>query len=521
MWIEPNGVVKILHDVPLDNDYNNTLYFANKNDQVNYFNSLVKFTYNKITYQRIKRNYMRVEINAEQLYDCNYLMFQNTSFGNRWFYAFIIKVEYIANTVSEIEYEIDEMQTWFPDCQVKECFIEREHSLTDNIGDNLIDEGLELGDYVMHRFSPAHASLDYGTKILDEQVIVVATTFNSDYTDYDGGMINRIFSGLKYHWFHLTPSGISSLQSFIDGAIQSNKKDGIIDIFQVPEYFILSLSEGGGDYTFTPYKFPFGETKPLANIDGYYPRNNKLFTYPYNFLYVTDGHGNSAEYHYEYFTGDSYEFEYSLTMSCDPSMQIAPKNYKGINGVNYNERMVYKGFPHCSWDSDMWKAWVSQNGGTLMAVGMPVAGSMIAIGAGVSMGNNIAIAGGVLGIMNTLKEVKKHSTMPPQASGNYNGDVIYSNKINDFWYGAMHIRSEYAKIIDEFFTMFGYATKRTKVPNINTRPHWNYVKTIDANIIGSIPADSLEIIKKNFNKGITFWKHGSEVGDYSLDNRPA
>ena len=31
MWIEPNGVVKILKDVPLADDYNNTIYFAKRN----------------------------------------------------------------------------------------------------------------------------------------------------------------------------------------------------------------------------------------------------------------------------------------------------------------------------------------------------------------------------------------------------------------------------------------------------------------------------------------------------------
>ena len=132
MWIEPNGQVKIIQNVDLDNKYDNTIYFANRTAQYNYFNSKAKYTYPKITYQRVKRNYIKVEINAENLYDCNYLMFQNTSFGNRWFYAFITKVEYLSNMVSEIEYEIDVMQTWFMDCTMGQSFVEREHSVTEH-----------------------------------------------------------------------------------------------------------------------------------------------------------------------------------------------------------------------------------------------------------------------------------------------------------------------------------------------------------------------------------------------------
>lgn len=56
---------------------------------------------------------MRVEKKAEDLYDCNYLAFQNTSFGSKWFYAFITSVEYVNNITSEITFEIDVLQTYF------------------------------------------------------------------------------------------------------------------------------------------------------------------------------------------------------------------------------------------------------------------------------------------------------------------------------------------------------------------------------------------------------------------------
>ena len=534
MWIEPNGVVKILQNIDLDNMYDNTIYFTNRTAQFNYFNSKAKYTYNKISYQRVKRNYMRVEINAENLYDCNYLMFQNTNFGNRWFYAFITKVEYLSNMVSEIEYELDEMQTWFlngnveqntSDCTMSMCFVEREHSVTDVIGENLIEENLELGEYIMNVFTPSYATLDISNKLLENQSLIVATTFDTNLDDYGGGMVNRIYSGLYYNVFPLTEQGIIDAQTFIDNAISNNKKEGIIDIFQVPEAMTLSIGGSIQDTEFNPYTYDWQIDKPLANIDGYYPKNNKLFTYPYTFLYVTDCHDNHAIYPFEYFNGSKWGFRYSFSISCDPSMQIAPLNYKGLSGANYNEKMVYKGFPHCSWDSDVWKAWLSQNGGTIgmgqiTSIFAPLVTSMGALGASVVTANPLAGLGGAVGVLNTIKQVKTHETMPPQSKGNYNGDIIYANKINDFWYGNMHIRSEFAKIIDEYFTMFGYATKRLKVPNISSRPQWNYVKTIDANIFGNIPADSLRKIKDIFNRGITFWKNGDNIGNYSLVNSP-
>jgi hypothetical protein len=80
------------------------------------------------------------------------------------------------------------------------------------------------------------------------------------------------------------------------------------------------------------------------------------------------------------------------------------------------------------------------------------------------------------------------------------------------------IKSRYAKQIDDFFTMFGYKVNELKVPNITGRPYWNFVQTIDCNIDGSIPADDLDVIKNMFNKGVTFWHNGANMGNYSLDN---
>lgn len=83
----------------------------------------------------------------------------------------------------------------------------------------------------------------------------------------------------------------------------------------------------------------------------------------------------------------------------------------------------------------------------------------------------------------------------------------------------MAIRPEIAKSIDDYFDMYGYATNKLKVPNMEGRESWNYVKTKDVIISGSLPVDSMDAVKKMFNSGIRFW-HGDFVGDYSRSNKP-
>lgn len=82
----------------------------------------------------------------------------------------------------------------------------------------------------------------------------------------------------------------------------------------------------------------------------------------------------------------------------------------------------------------------------------------------------------------------------------------------------MSIKKEYAEIIDNYFTMYGYKVNTLKIPNLKNRPNWNYVKTIDVNIIGDIPQNHLQTIKNMFNNGVTLWHNPSTFLDYSQNN---
>ena len=112
----------------------------------------------------------------------------------------------------------------------------------------------------------------------------------------------------------------------------------------------------------------------------------------------------------------------------------------------------------------------------------------------------------------------EHYLMPNQAHNTNTETTMASIDRIDFGFYNRYIRPEYVTIIDDFFSMFGYATKRVKVPNRNVRPHWCYTKTIGCHINGSIPQDDVKRICAIYDNGITFWKNGEEVGNYNLDN---
>ena len=151
----PDTVVKILRGIELDRDLENTYRFASLSAQQNFFSApeRVKFSLENLQYLRTGENSIKVELKTAALYDCNYLMFQNTGYRDasgrtRWFYAFIDRVDYVNEATSEIIYTIDPMQTWLFDFKFADCMVEREHVRDDRIGKNVISEPVECGDYM-------------------------------------------------------------------------------------------------------------------------------------------------------------------------------------------------------------------------------------------------------------------------------------------------------------------------------------------------------------------------------------
>lgn len=143
--------IRLLTGVPFNNDYKNTRWFDTKDQQTSYFLAKpTKYTANDHTFQRIEgRTYVRVNMSIDELWGVNYLMFQNTDYNSKWFYAFVTKLEYVQKNTTHVHFQIDVFQTWKFDMDFKPSFVSREHTpLWDPNGNpvvNTIDEGLDYG----------------------------------------------------------------------------------------------------------------------------------------------------------------------------------------------------------------------------------------------------------------------------------------------------------------------------------------------------------------------------------------
>lgn len=551
MYIAPNTNIRLLQNCPIESGYNHTLWFDSLNSQTTYFIGLTKYNLSDYSYQRHTDASIKVGIRAENLYNCNYLMFQNETFGSKWFYAFIRDVEYISNDVSLVTYELDYIQSYLFDFSMGQCFVEREHSTTDNVGDNILPEPVMLGEYFFKGYDVLSPQLG--------QISTIIAYVDIENNTSNGKRYDNVFSGVAYKAFN--SDDVSGINDFLSEYVQS--PDSIVLMFTCPfiALHVDSIPKGGIDVPQS--SGGWAQTVVLDSIvpgtddlDGYVPKNNKLYTYPYNYLHLDNANGSVLSLRYEFFNGSP---RIALnTNICPPVKVVArPLNYKGLgSGITENiylhtETLALENYPMCSWNMDSYKVWLAQNTVPMMVKGatgvITTANSMLGsiLGAGASVGSaflggskNMAgnmlsagssVAGGAINAANSMinlvaamyTDSYTASIQADQVRGSVNnGNNNVSGKFQNIYCGRCTITAEYAKVIDNFFSAFGYATKTIKVPNRNSRPQWNYVKTAGCIINGSIPADAERAICDIHDRGITYWKNPANYGNYSLDNSP-
>lgn len=518
--LSPLTKLYVLKDIPLDNSYTDTLTFGSLSEQVGWFQSKTKYHWENMTTIRLN-NVIRIPVVADNVYDCNYVLWQNANFGNKWFFGFITNIEWININSCHITVELDVMQTWYFDYKLNPCWIERQHVNDDTIGSNLIDDNLELGEYVVKdvikntMWEPAEIDSEGN---ITNWYIVLALASNEEGGYFPGGIMNGTYSGL-----HLYPQiSESQTNEVLNNLNTLGKIDSVVTIYMCPTIFFTS----GGN----PIKNPIGVevhvSRETSNIDGYIPKNKKLFTYPYCFVNVSNLQGNMAQYRYEYFRNGTISFQLWGTGLPDSEIVCAPRLYKGQT-VNYDEMITLNNFPTCSFVTDYYKAWLAQNKSSqsTQLLGTALSSSMGLVSGVVNAGKKfipqLAVADfalqGIGAVTNIMSQKKTAQVHAPQIHGNQTGSTMFATGNFDFLFERTNITYNFAKRIDDYWSMYGYPIHDVTTPNRTGRQNWNYVKTIGCDATGSIPFNDIDKIKSIFDNGVTFW-HSKDVGNYNLPN---
>lgn len=554
--IGPSTTVRVCQSIPLDNTYTDTILFTSKSAQESYFASKTKKVYSGLTYQRLASNSSTwaifLEDVADYFYDCNYLCFQNGGFGNKWLYAFISDILYINENCTAITFEIDVMQTWLFDFEIKKSFIERMHVSDDTITRNLVEEDLNfMQRYEYYKIEPSglfggtssDLSKDYSS------VVLIATSEDCDQDDEVrvGEMIQNTYQGLKYIAFPIyqNPSAcLEALNKWLKKMNESGKAGAINSISMVPATGLSMVPEDGWKYKAEVIDGVIREKSYEINYtnldDDYVPKNNKLFCWPYHFFTITTMDGQSYDFKYEDIIESDpipgnaeMKFSFKFAFGPNPTYFMFPQYYmKHENNIDYGVKLT--GFPQCNWNFGVWENYYAQQD-TNITLGMIASalGSANQAASGVmnssggskgslaaSAGMSIAQAGlgAVQAGLSTFGGLSVVKSQPDQSRGASNvGGVNYNIETMDFWIIHKRLHWGYVVKIDDYFTKFGYRVNSTGVPNLHTRKYWNYLKLDQPSVIGNMPVGDMRMIKQILSNGITFW-HTTDVGNYDLNN---
>lgn len=575
MYIAPNSTIELYKGLKLDNNYSNTMWFANVSDQNTFFNANKSYTLNNYSYQRKDIGVIRVEKAIEDAFDINYMRFVNSSFENRWFYAFVTKVEYINNITCNLYYTIDVIQTYMFDWTLNQCLIERQHSTTDVAGDNLIAEGLELGDYInsavggLYKPSPNLDGYSYLVCVgLTEDELETITESGSDTEPDEYGYFQLVayqfamLAYLKYDQGSLS-SNVINLMDYLSA---NNKIDSIASITFIPKDFSIQQA--------TDSEF-INVAKPTA-IHGYIPVNQKLLTYPYCYMDIFNDQNEHMELRYELSNSPfGMRFRLYQIISPTPEAVVIPQDYNAQSD-SPEVTLTMGGFPQIPYFNDSYKAWQALNYDQMVVArqisaqemafakqGIGISQKELVLDTAVGAGNAVVgafktamnpLGGGIAGAIgqaalggvaaagkyeygsqkNDLASSKaeyenyavklRQSADESRARNLPNSPHVGSSSSavstlqKGFWYNLKSIRQQYAIRIDKYFTMFGYAQNIVGIPNIHVRRYFTYVKTTGSCVSGSIPQDDREVIDTIFDRGIRFWTDYSNFENYNVSN---
>lgn len=568
MNVIPKSEVRLLSAVPLNNSYEHTMDFSSKEEQTNYFLAKTQHTFSDLTYVK-EHNALMVPVASDGLYVCNYIMFQNPEFASKWFYGFITKKEYVNPNTTRIHFEIDPFQTWQFELRFRSSFIEREHCKRWNSDGspviNTIDEGLNYG--TEYEVVDNMQYIPYNTIFF--LVIVATQTMHGGTAEV--GKITPTLNGspqpLTYyvHPFKMngtTPTvnmdgtaiDLSPLTDVLKSLYKNKTAVNNIASLYITEYTGIPIARNGEVLTVSMSNFDHATIQDdsdsfntlyvknapayakleqaLGNKYGGYHEvtESKLMMYPYMMTVLTDMKGNHQEIKNEYIQGNTLTISTTGSMGVSNKVAYNVKNYlmKESDILSAGEITLRNGIINNNPNdvpiiTDMLSAYLQGNRNAIENQKHTILYNQASGMVGSAFNRDVkgmvdSGASGFLQMEGLMAKQKDLSTIPPQITrlgGNTAFD--YGNDVKGLYIVRLQITAEYRKMLTNFFKMFGYKVNDVKVPNLRSRQHFNFIKTVGANVTGNIPAEDLAVIKQMFDNGVTIW-HGDYIGNYNLAN---
>lgn len=542
--------LKLYKNFPI-NDYANQVYYANQNTRDAEFDKYEDRTLRNLASCDKTKRQIRLNISYYVGNQYNYgCIIEN----NKRYYIFIDAVEWKSNLNTVIlHYSYDYWQTYCYQITLKDSYVEREHVADDTFGKHIIDEGLPIDEYKVQSSEVLNGDNDgmYFCISVSDTNGVISTSHNSQES------IPSTCRPSKYEQsVQITFSDdLNVISRYLDMLVLKNKIDGISGLYSIPRVAIPSkIQKQGYDWDTgeddvkyigfnndLPTMIQWDLSKP-STIDGYTPINKKCFTYPYCFANITNNNGsslygqfelsnnkNSVNFRYYFpciegnvsfgyladYDGVSKNFDKSIQGQTNIELPFVTNTFSAYMSANQNSIANQYSTIDRNETASIVKAGVN---GAVGIVGSLATGNVAgAISSGIGTASNIADAklssyNQRQAINSSLKDVESKANV---SHGAYTGvGNIICGQIG-FKGQLITVTAENIKLIDDYFSMFGYKVNTIKVPQFTSRPYWNYIKTSGVNMIGNVPQDALNVLKQMFDNGVTMWHKLSYMYKYN------
>lgn len=593
--------VRLLSGVPFDNTYAHTRWFGSESEQAAYFTGFTPVKQGaNYSYQRAE-GVFRVDAPKDSLLGVNYMMFKNSEYINKWFYAFVTHLEY-KNDTTFVHFQIDVLQTWMFNFSFRQSYIVRQHSqryLSGKPVVNTIDEQLMYGsDYDLAFSSNFHPmnSVNFMVLITSERAVL-----EEDKTDKSGTIVGSP-SSFNYYIVPVDNSGnvydikvgstpldranlgsfeqyisfISDREPFLNRVIAAYMTsycgiNFVIDktnknvSYENTDNINLSRTSFLSDMDGTEKRFTFYgvnkvtsfDTKEITITDNVYTdfMNNsnvfesKCLMYPYCLLEMTDMKGNVLTLKPEYLKDGALKVRVFGSLGVSNKVSVVPVGYNasvsGAEKALSDFALIDSDPTDIGIKSDYAAAMIQGERNSLKAQNQNIIATaqnntenslLSGVGAvfsGVASGNPMVAMTNAMGSAQQYKngvtekenalnmlsaKIKDIYNVPDTVKQmGANSSFSIGNFHNQFYIRWKIAKPEYMSRLDNYFKTYGTRTLDIRTPVPKTRRYWNFLKTKEVNITGTINITDLTLIKQIFDAGITLW-HDNDVLNYNRQN---
>jgi hypothetical protein len=507
----PNSEVKLLN-TPLSIDGEHQIVFSSKSEQASYFDSCSHQLFNNFTFIK-KDNILKIPANIETLYQYNYVMYKNTQFSGKYFYAYIVDMKWLSDNTTEVTIKTDVFQTWYFDLTFKQSFIDRQTPITD--------------DYNTIADTPAHGQLvevaNYTYSFSGGYFVFCSCDVTQDVTT-DSQPYSFTIGGYNIPCWVLywDESESAAMSTCLQRIASHGWGDRILSAVYVPyiankgnfiltDYNSTSIGDikictgftNGVDSMAGTITFDFTQSAPFK----------KALTYPYAKIVVQDmTTGQSVELSPEKFSGTSAQFQVVGTISETPTYRVTPKNYDGQE-LAYGESLVTKCSTTLPIANNLYAKYMMMNG-EINNMNKAFAG-VDALGA-VASKNVGALVSPIEKVISITAQENQASKLGNSVTTITDGAMDRINFYNGIKVTLYMMDNNHKDMCNNFWKMYGYPVHSLGTPNITGGTgNFNFVKMVNPNIEGgNVPQGDMSQIEEMFSRGVTLWKGSANYRNY-------